>query len=88
MRDEEVIKGAFQTSTRGSNYGNMHKKKYNFTKSKTKMTSKSRFFLPRSHCRRTNHVKEDCWYKNKPSFKCSFYNNLGHNKKFCRAKKK
>ena len=31
---------------------------------------------------------KDYWYKNKPSLKCSFCNNLDHSEKFCRAKKR
>jgi len=53
---------------------------------KTNLLSNAHFAS--SHCKRTNHAEKDCWYKDKPSFKCTFCNNLGHSEKYCRAKKK
>ncbi|XP_074346360.1 uncharacterized protein LOC141685138 [Apium graveolens] len=50
--------------------------------------SRKGIFSPCSHCRRTNHVDKDCWYKDKPSIHCNFCKKLGHNKKYYRAKKK
>ena len=89
MRDEEAIEGAFQAKGRERNSANMlYKKPFKFTKAKTKMSTKRQVFSPCSHCKQTNHVEKDCWYKNKPAIRCSFCNFLGHSEKYCKAKKK
>jgi predicted phosphoribosyltransferase len=89
MRDEEAIEGAFQANTKERGSRNLQRKKpFKFTKGKTEMSSRKQNYSPCSHCKRTNHAEKDCWYKDKPSFKCTFCNNLGHSEKYCRAKKK
>ena len=44
--------------------------------------------MPCSYCQRTNHAEEDCYYKDKPLFRCDFCNKLGHSEKYCKIKKK
>lgn len=72
MKSGEVIEGAFRAKHHGRRSGSPRIGK----------------FSPCSYCQRTNHSKEDCWYKNKPLFHCNFCNKNGHSEKYCRVKKK
>ncbi|GJR05475.1 retrovirus-related pol polyprotein from transposon TNT 1-94 [Tanacetum coccineum] len=40
-----------------------------------------------STVKNTNHQESDCWFKDKPNFKCNFCNKFGHLEKYCRVKK-
>nr|GEU88941.1 hypothetical protein [Tanacetum cinerariifolium] len=44
-------------------------------------------FPPCNICPNTNHQEADCWFKDKPNFKCNFCNKFGHLEKYCRVKK-
>jgi hypothetical protein len=89
MRDDEAVEGAFQANNKGRSTGNLPKKKLvKFSKGKTSISSRRQIFSPCSYCIRTNHAEKDCWFKGKPSLQCTFCNNLGHNEKYYRIKKK
>jgi hypothetical protein len=61
MRDDEVVKGVFQSNNKGKSIGNLPRKKpVKFSKGKASISSKRQIFSPCSYCRRTNHVEKDC----------------------------
>ncbi|GJU65696.1 retrovirus-related pol polyprotein from transposon RE1 [Tanacetum coccineum] len=98
IRSEEKVEGAFRISSRSNKAGNSKQNTFrrgNFTKGNNKgstsqnssSTSKKGTFPPCNICRNTNHQESDCWFKDKPNFKCNFCNKFGHLEKYCRVKK-
>lgn len=79
MGSDEDNEGAFPAKHNGRSSNN--------NKGRVHGSSRKDFFLPCSHCQRTNHVEEDCLYKDKPLFHYNFCNKCGHSKKYCRFKK-
>ncbi|GKB19926.1 retrovirus-related pol polyprotein from transposon TNT 1-94 [Tanacetum coccineum] len=78
IRSEEKVEGAFRVSSR-SNKGS--------TSQNYSSTPKKGTFPPCNICQNTNHEEANCWFKDKPNFKCNFCNKFGHLEKYCRAKK-
>ncbi|GJZ39673.1 retrovirus-related pol polyprotein from transposon TNT 1-94 [Tanacetum coccineum] len=98
IRSEEKVEGAFRISSRSNKAGNSKQNTFrrgNFTKGNNKgstsqnssSTSKKGTFPPCNICQNTNHQESDCWFKDKPNFKCNFCNKFGHLEKYCRVKK-
>nr|KYP47879.1 hypothetical protein KK1_030449 [Cajanus cajan] len=85
IRSDEVIEGAFRAKHNGRNFGKS--RTFNKNKGKGEGSSRKGNFLPCFHCQRTNHSKEDCWFKDKPLFHYNFCNKNGHSEKYCRLKK-
>nr|GEV66727.1 reverse transcriptase domain-containing protein [Tanacetum cinerariifolium] len=98
MMDVEKVEGAFRVSSRSNKAGNSKQNTFrrgNFSKGNNKgstsqnssSTSNKGTFPPCNICHNTNHQEVDCWFKDKPNFKCNFCNKFGHLEKYCRAKK-
>ncbi|GJU49502.1 retrovirus-related pol polyprotein from transposon TNT 1-94 [Tanacetum coccineum] len=98
IRSEEKVEGAFRVSSRSNKAGNSKQntfKRGNFSKGNNKgstsqnssSTLKKGNFTPCNICQNTNHQEEDCWFKDKPNFKCNFCNKFGYLEKYCRVKK-
>ncbi|GJS47877.1 retrovirus-related pol polyprotein from transposon TNT 1-94 [Tanacetum coccineum] len=97
IRSEEKVEGAFRVSSRSNKDGNSKQNTFrrgNFkgnnkgsTSQNSSSTSKKGTFPPCNICRNTNHQESDCWFKDKPNFKCNFCNKFGHLEKYCRIKK-
>nr|KYP40336.1 Retrovirus-related Pol polyprotein from transposon TNT 1-94 [Cajanus cajan] len=85
IRSDEAVEGAFRAKHNGRNFGKS--RTFNKNKGKDEGSSRKGNFLPCFHCQRTNHSKEDCWFKDKPLFHCNFCNKNGHSEKYCRLKK-
>ncbi|GJT32633.1 retrovirus-related pol polyprotein from transposon TNT 1-94 [Tanacetum coccineum] len=97
IRSEEKVEGAFRVSSRSNKAGNSKQntfKRGNFSKGNNKgstsqnssSTLKKGNFTPCNICQNTNHQEEDCWFKDKPNFKCNFCNKFGYLEKYCRVK--
>ncbi|XP_071704142.1 uncharacterized protein [Rutidosis leptorrhynchoides] len=96
MRSEEKVEGAFQASFKNNKAGNSRQNTYkrgNYKGNKSSnsrsssSTSKKGTFPPCKVCQNTNHQEADCWFKDKPKFKCNFCKKFGHIEKYCRTKK-
>nr|GEV01064.1 retrovirus-related Pol polyprotein from transposon TNT 1-94 [Tanacetum cinerariifolium] len=92
------VEGAFRVSSRSNKAGDSKQnifRRGNFSKGNNKGStsqnssskSKKGTFPPCNICQNTNHQKADCWFKDKPNFKCNFCNKFGHLEKCCRVKK-
>ncbi|XP_071714900.1 uncharacterized protein [Rutidosis leptorrhynchoides] len=80
MRSEEKVECAFQASFKNSKAENSRQNAYK--KGNYKGT-----FPPCKVCQNTNHQEVDCWFKDKPNFKCNFCKKFGHIEKYYRVKK-
>ncbi|XP_071694428.1 uncharacterized protein [Rutidosis leptorrhynchoides] len=80
MRSEEKVEGAFQASFKNNKVGNS--RQHTYKKGNYKGT-----FPPCKVCQNTNHQDIDCWFKDKPNFKCNLCKKFGHIEKYCRTKK-
>ncbi|XP_071737084.1 uncharacterized protein [Rutidosis leptorrhynchoides] len=96
MRSEEKIEGDFQASFKNNKPGNSRQNTYkreNYKGNKSSnsrsssSTSKKGTFPPCKVCQNTNHQEVNCWFKDKPNFKCNFCKKFGHIERYCRANK-
>ncbi|XP_071714241.1 uncharacterized protein [Rutidosis leptorrhynchoides] len=89
MRSEEKVEGAFQASFKNNKAGNSRQNTYKRGNYKGNKSSNSRSSSSTSKkvCQNTNHQEVDCWFKDKPNFKCNFCKTFEHIERYCRAKK-
>ncbi|KAL4362176.1 hypothetical protein GQ457_04G021850 [Hibiscus cannabinus] len=89
MRAIQASEGAFLAAHKGVKFNNSLKKAESSNKSKGFFSSSGKF-PPCPICKKTNHVENDCRFKEKgkSKFQCTFCGNSGHIEKFCWTKKK
>ena len=98
VRSEEKAEGAFRVFSKSNKAGNSKQntsKRGSFSKGNNRGSTsqnsspalKKGIFPPCNICQNTNHQEADCWFKDKPNFKCNFCNKFGHVEKYCRTKK-
>ena len=84
MRQKGYVEGAFQAKSQNNDSSKGRKKNKNNNKSSNNKKNQKGAHLLCTHCRKTNHPPQKCWWR--PDVKSNNYGQLGHMEEICKTK--